>query len=500
MPPVTISRNAEAALVVSQWIRNGKPVTAELQNKLASIVGYAASVSAAMIWHSPGLLSTTAAASAIPNSSGTTRRRWSFAWHTSPFASFVYIQMDMALQDNGTATDPHSTFEVKDASGTAVGTAELHAGSWGGIVSDAPAYITTGQKLLAVPTHSGGIDFITLLPDTEYTGTFYDYDYARLQSACVWEVSLTPTTENGWVPNTTPPTSPVFQSDRADVISMARLLHKRCGTPVFHWCAETVALAPTQSAAVNGGVLAMTLDDASLSATGTVSASAPTFQGAGTFTVGNGASISPPFPAGYTLDDIAILVVGSSHYTEYPVATPQDFQYLDGPYYVVSGDGYYDSLTFYWARCSTPPMTAPTINNLPTGTVKVAQIFTVRGCVNTGSPFDATQATLYPVGSETTGPSITGLSTTTPLCLVMNIISTRNASVSANYSGWTNASLASITERADEGCVPDDSPVRAHRAIGVATGVKTAAGAVSATTLTNAVATTGVAFTIAFKP
>ncbi len=40
MTAINISRNAQAQLQIAQWIRNGKAPVAELQNKLADLLGY----------------------------------------------------------------------------------------------------------------------------------------------------------------------------------------------------------------------------------------------------------------------------------------------------------------------------------------------------------------------------------------------------------------------------------------------------------------------------
>lgn len=263
MTAITISKNAQAAIEIAQWIRNGKAPVADLQNRLATACGYVANVRAKCIFRSRGGLVTTGGTSAIPSSLAT-RKRWRFAWHSGPYASFIYVLFEIAPQDNGTASDPYCTLTVRDTTRTLVGTATMHGGSSDGSFADVPVNMTGGRAHLTGNTG----EFKFLSPDTEYTGCFADVGYARLQSATVWEVSLQPTTENGYVQNTTGSGAPIYADDRNDIVTMARLLHKRSGTPVFHWCSDLDSTAPVQAGAANQGVLAQSIGEVTLVAAG----------------------------------------------------------------------------------------------------------------------------------------------------------------------------------------------------------------------------------------
>ena len=269
MTAITISRNAETALQIAQWIRNGKSPSAEIQNRLSTLVGYAANVRTKLVFHSTGGLVGTAEASLIPNSLAT-RSRWRFAWHASPFAWFLYAEFQIAPQNNGSATDPYCTLDVANTSGTVIGRATMHGGSSGGSYADVPLNFTGGIAVLLDPTTPDPTTYITLTPDTEYTGVFKDVGYARLHSAAVWEVALAPDTDNGYVPNTYAVGGPIFDADRYDAVHMARLLHKRSGTPVLGWCSDLDSSAPTYAPAGGTGTAdaAMTLGAITVSATG----------------------------------------------------------------------------------------------------------------------------------------------------------------------------------------------------------------------------------------
>lgn len=267
MTAIIISRDVTLPIEVAQYVRNGKPPTADLQNQLATAAGYAAYVTSKPIFHSAGQLVGTAGASLIPSSLAT-RYRWRFAFHTGPYAWYLMARFEIAPQDNGTATDPYCKLEIYNTSNTLVGTCNVHGGSSGGTYADVPINMTGGVALVLNPSDLTAI--ADLDPDTEYTGVFADVGYARLQSASVWEVSLNPDTDNGYAPNNLGAGGPIYSSHRNDVAAMARLLHKRSGTPVFHWCSNVDSAAPVQASGASTGSAAIELDALTISATGTV--------------------------------------------------------------------------------------------------------------------------------------------------------------------------------------------------------------------------------------
>jgi len=266
MSAISISTDLQAALEVAQDIRNGRAPTVDLQNRLATMAGYAAYVDSKLIFHSPGQL--VSAGASLVLSSLATRPRWRFAFHTGPYAWYLMARFEIAPQDNGTATDPYCELRIYNTSGTQVGVASMHGGSSGGTYADVPINMTGGVALVLDPNDLSAI--ADLSPDTEYTGVFWDVGYARLQSAAAWEVSLNPDTDNGYAPNNLGAGGPIYSSHRNDVAAMARLLHKRSGTPVFHWCSNVDSAAPSQTSGTSTGEAAMELDAMTVSSTGTV--------------------------------------------------------------------------------------------------------------------------------------------------------------------------------------------------------------------------------------
>ena len=268
MTAINISRDITLPIEVAQYIRNGKAPTADIQNQLATAVGYAAYIDSKCIYHSAGELVGTGGTSLVLSSLAT-RPRFRFAFHTGPYAWYLMARFEIAPQDNGTPTDPYCKLEIYNTSNTIVGTCNVHGGSSAGTYADVPINMTGGVALVLDPNDLTAI--ADLDPDTEYTGVFSDVGYARLQSAAVWEVSLNPDTDNGYVRNTMASSGPIYSSHRNDVAAMARLLHKRSGTPIFHWCSNVDSAAPVQSSGDNLGNAALTLGALTLSSTGTAS-------------------------------------------------------------------------------------------------------------------------------------------------------------------------------------------------------------------------------------
>lgn len=254
MSAISISKNAQAALEIAQWVRNSKAPVAELQNRLATMCGYAAHVTETCVFTMTSDLVGTGGTSQIPDSLAT-RSRWRFPYHSTPYASFIYARFEIAPQNNGTATDPYCQLAIRNLAGTLIGTAYMHGGSSPGSYADVPINMTGGTAHLVDGTGA----FVFLDEDTWYTGVFSDIGFARLHSASVWEVSMAPSTANGFVVNNHASDGPIYAQDRDDIAAMARLLHKRSGRPVFHWCTDLDSEAPAMAAAANEAQSAMTL-------------------------------------------------------------------------------------------------------------------------------------------------------------------------------------------------------------------------------------------------
>lgn len=206
----------------------------------------------------------------------------------------------------------------------------------------------------------------------------------------------------------------------------------------------------------------------------TAAPSAPTYQALGSVASGTG-NVTVNWPT-HQAGDIGILFVESCGGQVASLGTANGFAAISGSPSATGATTSGTQLTAYWCRATSAAMASPVITD--PGDHAVGYIITFRGCIAEGSPFDGS-AVAAQKATASTSASAPGITTTIDNALVVAAISRDNDSASAAFSSWTNASLASITERGDTGSTQGNGG-----GIGVATGVKTSAGSVSTTTAT----------------
>ena len=207
----------------------------------------------------------------------------------------------------------------------------------------------------------------------------------------------------------------------------------------------------------------------------------PTWVAAGTVSASTGAA-TPGIPTGTTTNDIMLLFAESNGQA---ISTPSGWAQIDTQ--TTTGT----RLSVFWKR-ATASESAPTVAD--PGDHVTARIHTIRGCVETGNPYNAFQGGVE--ATSDTSLSATGTTTTLVNCLVV-VGATSSADITtsgtAAWSGWTNASLSSLTERSDDRRTEGDGGC-----LGVATGGKATAGATGSTTATLSTSPTSSAGTKAF--
>jgi hypothetical protein len=197
----------------------------------------------------------------------------------------------------------------------------------------------------------------------------------------------------------------------------------------------------------------------------------PTVVGVGAGTSGTGA-ITPAYPGGYTAvaDDVAITPVETE--STDTLVPPTNWAHLTNQ---VVTTGTTTKLWLIWRRLTTSeaaPTIAAVTNHMG------GRMIVVRGCKNTGNPWDGFFGTTEVVADTTV--SIPGLTTSVNDCLVLAAFGTgQDTASTAGATGWTNASLANLTERMDNWVIAGSGG-----GFAMATGEKAAAGVVSATTAT----------------
>jgi hypothetical protein len=210
----------------------------------------------------------------------------------------------------------------------------------------------------------------------------------------------------------------------------------------------------------------------------------PTFVAAGALANGTG-SVTPALPAGWAQDDIFILVVqgegGSS------MSAPGTFTAIDSGG-TGTGAGSTKELVAY--RRATASESAPTVTD--TGDHTLAVILAFRGCITSGSPiatFDSNIAT------ATTSLSFMTITTTVADCLIVLAGAHGIDTTGGQVSGYSNASLTSLTELFDDSAIDGFGG-----GIFVAAGGKPTAGSTGATSATLASSGNAVLYSLALIP
>lgn len=218
--------------------------------------------------------------------------------------------------------------------------------------------------------------------------------------------------------------------------------------------------------------------------------SAPTYQDAGAGQ-GSAADITVPWPT-HAIDDIGLLIIESTGGQAASLSTSAGFAAVTNSPSSTGTTTNGTRLTAYWCRATSAAMSSPVVTD--PGNHVYGQILTFRGCVATGDPWDVTAAAQK--ASASTSASAPAVTTTVANCLIVNCIARDNDSASDAFSSWTNANLASITEvaAADAGTAQGNGG-----GIGVAYGVKVAAGDTGDTTAT-VTSSINASLTIALKP
>jgi hypothetical protein len=208
----------------------------------------------------------------------------------------------------------------------------------------------------------------------------------------------------------------------------------------------------------------------------------PTYKGSGTFTAGT-TSITPPMPTGGAApaaNDILLLVCESENQA-ITLTTANGFVEITNSPQGTGTGGTTGStrLAVFWKR-AVGSDAAPVVAD--SGDHTSGQIHCFAGVRTSGNPWDVTAGGLDTT-SDTSG-SIPGATTTVNDCLVVLLCSTSdNATSTANFSGWSNANLANVTERTDNA-----NTAGLGGGHGMATGELATAGAYAASSVTLAVA------------
>jgi len=226
----------------------------------------------------------------------------------------------------------------------------------------------------------------------------------------------------------------------------------------------------------------------------TVNNNLPTFVAAGNVASGTGA-ITPALPANIVTGDILLLFLETANQA-ITIPTPNGgtwTQVTNSPQGTgTAGGSSATRLTVFWSRYNGT-QGAPTTSD--SGDHQLGRMIAIRGAVASGNPWDVTAGGIEAT-SDSSG-SIPGATTTVGNTLVVAVVaaSLPDATGTANFSSWANANLTSVTERTDNTVNSGNGG-----GLGIATGIKTAAGAYGNTTVTHASAAVKGMMSISIKP
>ena len=218
---------------------------------------------------------------------------------------------------------------------------------------------------------------------------------------------------------------------------------------------------------------------------------APAFRAAGAKATGTTSCI-PALPTGWQANDIFLCFIETGN----QVATMSAgwLAVTGSPQGVGTAPGDPATrLTVFWRRAVLGDA-APTVS-VATGNHIIAFIIAYSGSITSGNPWDITAGDT--LGSSAQAVSIPGATTTVPECLVVVAVSNMTDSNTAQTSGWTNANLTGLVEHTN---TDQNTTTGNGGGVGVADGIKAAAGAYGTTTATLVTASYQGRLSIALKP
>ena len=197
--------------------------------------------------------------------------------------------------------------------------------------------------------------------------------------------------------------------------------------------------------------------------------------GVGTFTI-NTVAITPPLPGSLAVNDLLVLPLRTINGQAITIPTPNGGTWVEAPDSPQENVATGVRLTVFYSRYNGTQGNPTTSDS---GTVNIGQMMAFRGVTVSDPPIDVTAGSNQ--GSTTAGSIPGDTSTVDGVMVVAMSACDLDASSTTNASGWTNASLASITEMLDE-----ITASGVGGGFAAAYGIKETAGAFNATTWTQA--------------
>jgi hypothetical protein len=235
------AKQAFPPIEIDRFCRNGQHTHASLQNQLNS------ATNAAVLYRSKEVFSGgdwVLSGSAITSFGAGDRARWRFAFRTGAYSHAVYCVVIMAQPTSGLTNNTEGRLDIATSTtgSPAVQSAEFIYGN-GGSASGWPTLRVC--KILI-----GGIT-----ADTEYYGTFYDVDYGRIQSACVFDLQSATENNNGYLAQNTTTHTPVLNLHRQNIAEISNALWQKGGAHVLNYSVNDGTAPNTLASATDTNVI-----------------------------------------------------------------------------------------------------------------------------------------------------------------------------------------------------------------------------------------------------
>jgi hypothetical protein len=187
------------------------------------------------------------------------RARWRFAFRSGPRAHALCAIVGMAPPDSGTNQNSYARLDITNGAGVTVGTTTFVYGANPNGTSGASSGWPLIKQIMA---------YVDGIPaDTELYGTFYDVDYGRLQSGCVFE--LPSLTENGgYLASNITTHSAILSTHRQYAAETLNALLQKSGATVYCWSVDDGTVPVTRTSSTAANVLDTTITTVSASSPG----------------------------------------------------------------------------------------------------------------------------------------------------------------------------------------------------------------------------------------
>lgn len=216
---------------------------------------------------------------------------------------------------------------------------------------------------------------------------------------------------------------------------------------------------------------------------------APTFQAVGTPQTSTGASVNVPWPTHLT-NDIGLVVIETSGNSA-TLTPPAGWAAVPGTPVTDVATIAGSKLHVWWKRAASSAEAA-----VATGAATdhiIARLYTFRGCVTTGNPWDVTTTGIKTTASTTA--TVPSLITTVDDTLVVMVVGRPNDNASTTHFGVpVNANLTGLAEHGEAGTTNGNGG-----GFVVSSGIDATAGSTGTSTLTKIASTTDTYVALALK-